>query len=219
MNRKVFLAFIMFCGVMAGMMTACSETDDEEVEYPNWQKRNVAYFDSIYNEAIQNKDGKWDTIRAWSLSDTEARLQPYDYIVVHKEEVGTGSGCPLYTDSVMVHNLGKLLPSTSYPDGYVIEKSWTGDFEDYNPQTARAKKWYVGGLIDGYTTVLQRMHIGDRWRVYVPYKLAYGTTDYNGIPAYSNIIWDIKLLGYYHPGGEQPYLDAKKANTNLWVME
>ncbi len=161
----------------------------------------------------------WDTIRAWSLSETEAKLQPHDYIVVHKENVGDGSGCPLYTDSVIVHNLGKMLPSKSYPNGYVIEKSWNGDFADYNQQTAKAKKWYVGSLIDGYTTALQRMHIGDRWRVYVPYTLAYGTSDYNSIPGYSTLVWDITLLGYYHPGEDLPDVDAKKHNQNVWVME
>ncbi len=219
MNRKVFLALIMFCGMLTGIMTACSENDDEEQEYSNWQQRNVAYFDSIYNVALQNNDGMWDTIRAWSLSETEAKLQPHDYIVVHKENVGDGSGCPLYTDSVIVHNLGKMLPSKSYPNGYVIEKSWNGDFADYNQQTAKAKKWYVGSLIDGYTTALQRMHIGDRWRVYVPYTLAYGTSDYNSIPGYSTLVWDITLLGYYHPGEDLPDVDAKKHNQNVWVME
>ena len=219
MNRKFFLAFVAFCGMLIGMITACSETNDDVVEYYDWKKRNVAYFDSIYNVAIENKDGKWDTIRAWSLNDSVAHLLAYDYIVVHKEEVGTGSGCPLYTDSVLVHNLGKLLPSASYPDGYVIEKSYDGGFDDYNFQTATAKKWYVGGLIDGYITALQRMHIGDRWRVYIPYTLAYGTADYNSIPGYSTIIWDIKLLGYYHPGGEIPSVDAKKHKQNIWLMD
>lgn len=219
MNRKFFLAFVALCGVLAGLMTACSETNDDVEEYQNWQKRNVAYFDSIYNVAIENKDGKWDTIRAWSLNDTVPQMKVTDYIVVHKEEVGTGSGCPLYTDSVLVHNFGKLLPSASYPAGYVIERGYSGDFDDYDPATATPKKWYAGGLIDGYTTALLHMHIGDRWRVYVPYTLAYGSADYNSIPAYSTLVWDIKLLGYYHPGGEIPNVDAKKHDKNVWVME
>lgn len=226
MNRKFFLVFVALCGMVAGMMTACSETDDEPVEYANWQERNIAYFDSIYNEAIANKDGKWDTIRAVSLNDTLPRLDKFRYIVVHNEG---GEGCPVnrsdvknrpkHSDSVMVYNMGRMLPSRSYPRGYVIEKSWDGDFDDFNPATARAKKWAVSSLIDGYSTALQYMHVGDRWRIYVPYTLAYLDADYNSIPAYSTLVWDVTLLGYYRPGATIPNTDAKKNNQNLWVTE
>lgn len=223
MNRKYFLALVLFMGVLMGL-ASCSETNDDTEEYPDWQKKNSEYFQNIFSQALadieQNgENSQWDTIRCWSLNDTVARLNPTDYIVVHKIVNGTGSGCPLYTDSVMVHNLGKLLPSTSYPNGYVIEKSWDGDFNDYNATTAYPKKWAVSGLIDGYTTALMRMHIGDRWQVYVPWTLGYGTTAYNSIPAYSVLVWDITLLGYYRPGAEQPSIDAKKNNSNLWITE
>ena len=143
MKNKYFFALAILCGMALGLVTACSETDNELIEYPNWEKRNVAYFDSIYNVAIENRDGMWDTIRCWSMSENNTTLSRTNYIVVHKEEVGTGSGCPLYSDSVLVHNQGKLLPSTSHPHGYFFEKSYEGDFDSYNPLTARAKKWAV----------------------------------------------------------------------------
>lgn len=218
MNRKHFWALILAVMAVVGL-SSCSETNNDTEEYPNWQNTNQEYFSRIFDEALANADGKWDTIRCWSLNDTVARLNPASYIVVHKEEVGEGSGCPLYTDSVLVYNMGKLLPSTSYPSGYTIENSWDGDFDDFNASTAYPKKWAVSGLIDGYVTALQRMHIGDRWRVYMPWTLCYGTEAYNSIPGYSVLVWDIKLLGYYHPGAEQPEIDAKKHDTNIWVME
>lgn len=220
MKKSYILALAAFFAMALGLTTACSETDNEVEEYPDWANRNIAYFDSIYNVALQNEDGMWDTIRTWSMSENSATLPRTNYIVVHKEEVGTGSGCPLYTDSVLVQNQGKLLPSTSYPYGNVIEKSYEGDFDNYDPQTARVKKWLVSGLVDGYTTALQHMHIGDRWRVYMPWTLAYGTTEYNGIPGYSVLVWDIKLLGYYRQGTDVPNVNAKDNNTaGLWTME
>ena len=223
MNRRFFWAFILLMGITVGL-TACSENNDDTVEYSDWQNVNAKYFDEVYAEAIDSinkygKDSNWDIIRCWSLNDTVAKLTPTGYIVIHKEKVGKGSGCPLYTDSVIVHNLGKLLPSTSYPKGYVIEKSWDGDFDNYNSNTAVAKKWAVSNLIDGYTTALMRMHIGDRWRVYVPWTLGYGTAAYNSIPGYSVLVWDITLLGYYHPGADIPSINAKKHETNLWITE
>lgn len=221
MNRKIFFAIFLFfvASLGASMFTSCSETSTEEEEYANWQSRNVAFFDSIYNVALANADGKWDTIRAWSLNPNATNLARTSYIVVHKEEVGDGTECPLYTDSVIVHNFGKLLPSKTYKDGNVIEKSYEGGIDDYNEKTARAKKWAVSGLIDGYTTALQHMHVGDRWKVYVPWTLAYGTTLYNSIPAYSVLIWNIKLLGVYHAGETLPDLNAKKHTLNEWTTD
>lgn len=223
MNRQHFWALILLAGIMIGF-AACSETNNDETEYKDWQNTNSAYFLNIYNSAIEDisqngANSQWDTIRCWSLNDTVAKLKPTDYIVVHKIHNGTGSGCPLYTDSVMVYNLGKLLPSTSYPKGYVIEKSWDGDFDDFNADTALPKSWGVSNLIDGYTTALMRMHIGDRWQVYVPWTLGYGTAAYNSIPGYSVLLWDITLLGYYRPGADQPTVNAKKHDSGLWITE
>lgn len=252
MNRRYFLAFILFVGITIGF-TACSETNDDEVEYADWQNKNVTYFNDIFAKAIDDisakgEESEWDTIRCWSLNDTVARLVPTDYIVIHREKSGKCEYCdicksndesvtdkphrhlncnpqgiadrPMYSDSVMVHNQGKLLPSLSYPLGYVIEKSYDGgDFSKYDEKTATKKKWAVSGLVDGYTTALMHMHVGDRWTVYMPWTLAYGTADYNSIPGYSVLVWDITLLGYYHPGEPLPSTDAKKHKSNVWIME
>lgn len=48
-------------------------------------------------------------------------------------------------------------------------------------------------VIDGWSLALQQMHVGDHWRVYIPYYLAYGSTKYNSIPAYSALIFTIRL--------------------------
>src|SRR5574344_336031 len=62
-------------------------------------------------------------------------------------------------------------------------------FETGNNYTAR-----VGSsVIDGWSLALQHMHVGDYWRVYLPYYLAYGSTKYNSIPAYSALIFTIRL--------------------------
>ncbi|HBC28794.1 MAG TPA: peptidylprolyl isomerase, partial [Prevotellaceae bacterium] len=98
MNRKYFLALVLFMGVFIGLVS-CSETNDDNEEYPDWQKKNTEYFQNIFSQALadiaQNgENSQWDTIRCWSLNDTVARLNPTDYIVVHKIKNGGGSGCP-----------------------------------------------------------------------------------------------------------------------------
>jgi FKBP-type peptidyl-prolyl cis-trans isomerase FklB len=38
------------------------------------------------------------------------------------------------------------------------------------------------------------MPVGSKWRVYIPYYLAYGSSGSTSIPAYSTLIFDMKLL-------------------------
>lgn len=221
MNRKIYMAFLLVAAALMGF-SSCSENDDETPEYANWQLKNTNFADSIYSVAqkeIAAGSTKWKIYKSWSRNDSLVAASSTNCIVVEVLDEGTGSGCPLYTDSVIVHNFGRLLPSKSYPNGYVIEKSYEGTADNYNPQTAQARKWLVSGLIDGYTTALQYMHIGDRWRIYIPYTLAYGTEDYNSIPGYSDLIFDVALLGYYRAGTDVPDLHAKDHNDGLWITE
>ena len=60
--------------------------------------------------------------------------------------------------------------------------------------------------IDGLSTALQQMHLGDRWVVYVPHQYGYGTVNNSSpfVPAYSTLIFDITLVGIYHSGDRIP---------------
>ena len=50
-------------------------------------------------------------------------------------------------------------------------------------------------LIPGWVIALQRMHVGDRWEVYIPAEQGYGRFSQPGIPAGSTLVFDIELLG------------------------
>lgn len=215
---KIHLIILYLLALLApvGLLSSCSESDNEEEEFPNWKKTNEQYFNNLYAMAKSSADmgdKSWKVIRQWSLEESTAK-DPYDYIVVNVLENGTGSGCPLYTDSVKVHYEGRLLPSTSYPDGYVFDKSFTGEF---NPATALPAKFAVSGMIDGFTTALQYMHIGDRWKVYIPYQLGYGKTASGSIPAYSTLVFDVTLVSCYRAGVEVP--DSKARPATGWIEE
>ena len=215
---KIHLIILYLLALLApvGLLSSCSESDNEEEEFPNWKNTNEQYFNNLYAMAKSSADmgdKSWKVIRQWSLEESTAK-DPYDYIVVNVLENGTGSGCPLYTDSVKVHYEGRLLPSTSYPDGYVFDKSFTGEF---NPATALPAKFAVSGMIDGFTTALQYMHIGDRWKVYIPYQLGYGSSASGSIPAYSTLVFDVTLVSYYRAGVEVP--DSKARPATGWIEE
>lgn len=206
-NNFITLLSLLALLTLPLLWTSCSEEDDTVEEFPNWQARNIAYWDSLYTDTkakIDAGDTSWKIIKNWSLQDSLNSV-PTDYIIVHVDEAGTGSGCPLYTDSVRVHYYRKLLPSTSYPTGYEFDSSMS---EDYNPATSLPATFAVSALTDGFATALQNMHIGDNWTVYVPYTLAYGETGTTGIPGYSTLIFKIILVAYAHPDGNFPSLNS-----------
>ena len=50
-------------------------------------------------------------------------------------------------------------------------------------------------LIDGWIIAMQRMHVGDKWEVYIPAEMGYGKFSQPGIPGGSTLIFEIELLG------------------------
>ena len=180
-------------------LPSCSEEDDTVEEYPDWQAVNEARWETIYAEAqmrIAAGDTSWKILRKWSLEDS-LQTSNTNFVVAHVENTGTGATSPLYTDSVRVYYEGRLLPSVSYTDGYV--------FDSHMPPTSAPVQFYLGGgLVDGFTTALMNMHEGDRWTVYMPYQLGYGTSASSSIPAYSLLTFDITLVSFFRPGTGAP---------------
>ncbi len=204
--RILPLALTLLSCMVALSLTSCSEENDEVEEFPDWQETNDEYFSSLYTEAtrmISLGDPTWKVFLNWSLplENSAFTANIDDYIVVEVIEEGTGSGCPLYTDNAWVHYRGRLLPSVSYPTGYIFDQSYYGDF---NEQTASPVSFTVSALVDGFTTALLNMHIGDYWRVYIPANLGYGSYGSGAIPGYSLLIFEVKLVAYAHADVDLP---------------
>lgn len=199
--------------LLAAAMTSCSESDDTVEEYVNWETRNYEYFENIYQQAktaIDGGDLSWVIIKSYSKPDG---LTAYtagadiddlhtNYIVAHVITTGEGTESPLQTDSVRVHYRGWLLPSTSYPEGKQFDSSWQGN---YDLTTMVPAKFSVTGNINGFATALMSMHVGDRWEVYIPWQLGYGTSSSSSsIPNCSTLRFDITLHSFSKPGKAMP---------------
>jgi len=197
---KPVLTFLMLPAVIA--LTSCEEAE-EVGEYDDWQSRCEAFIDSIAGVAKTNSDGQWLSLRAFNLAPTDvngtaAAWDNEDYVYVHVSQTGTGTALPLFTDTVQVNYRGRLMPTDAHPEGYIFDQSYKGDV---NPAFNIPTKFCVGGLPVGFSTALQHMHTGDLWRIYVPAKLGYGSSEQSssGIPAYSALIFDIHLADIIHP--------------------
>ena len=193
-------------------LVSCSEDDNTVEEFPNWMEANTDSISRLYDEAGQYADGSWKLFLSYALEDTVPTTVD-DYIAVQVLEEGAGSGCPMFTDSVRISYRGRLIPSTSYVDGYVFDQTYSGE---YNSETARPQDMYVGSLVDGFATALQHMHIGDHWRVYIPYMLGYGSSGTTTIPAYSTLVFDIALVAYCRADGS---LGPTRSAESVWITE
>lgn len=68
----------------------------------------------------------------------------------------------------------------------------------YNARVLKTNERFTRLELDGLSTVFQQMHIGDHWQVYIPHRLGIGerSNAIPVIPAYSNLICDVMLVGY-----------------------
>ena len=185
---------------MGCLLTSCSEEDDTEQEYANWQAKNEAYFEEQYQQHVAASSATSFVLKNYSKGDSLAfgQLPHTDCILVDVlpsdfPVEGDKTTSPLFTDVVLVHYNGRLLPSLSYASGYEFDSSFYGTF---SLDTAEPEGMDVNGVVSGFSTALQNMHRGDHWRVTIPYQLGYGTSDYSSIPAYSTLVFDIRLVDF-----------------------
>ncbi len=97
------------------------------------------------------------------------------------EVLKQGAGpVPTDADRVKVHYHGTLIDETVF---------------DSSVERGEPSTFGVTQVIAGWTEALQLMPVGSKWRLYVPYDLAYGSQDRGAIKPFSNLIFEVELLG------------------------
>ena len=179
---------------------SCSEDDNTVNEYENWQQRNEQFFATL-QDSLSQTGAQWLKLKKYSLDQKEEGVAT-DYIYVKVlTQSDTSSTSPHFTDSVRVAYQGRLIPTTSYPEGYVFDTTIYGS---YSMETVSTAKLLVSGVVDGFSTALQHMHRGDRWRVYIPHQLGYQSSVHGSVPAYSTLIFDLTLVDFTPAGTAMP---------------
>jgi FKBP-type peptidyl-prolyl cis-trans isomerase FklB len=95
---------------------------------------------------------------------------------------------PVLTSRVRTHYHGTLI------DGTVFDSSM--DRQTGAPEGSDMSITFgVAQVIAGWTEALQLMPVGSKWRLFIPYDLAYGGQDRGVIAPFSVLIFDVELLG------------------------
>lgn len=97
------------------------------------------------------------------------------------EVIATGEGeKPTAASTVRVHYHGTFA---------------NGDVFDSSVERGQPAEFPVGGVIAGWTEALQLMTEGSKWKLTIPYNLAYGEQGSQGaIPPYATLVFDVELL-------------------------
>ena len=107
------------------------------------------------------------------VTTTESGLQ-YEVLTTGEGEIPTAAS------TVRTHYHGTLI------DGTVFDSSY---------DRGEPTEFPVGGVIAGWAEALQMMTVGSKWRLTIPYQLAYGEQGAGGvIGPYATLVFDIELL-------------------------
>lgn len=216
MTMKAYhLRFTTVLMLICGLFASCSDDEEsEDDEYYNWKGRNEAYFNEIralaldsISQAKAEWGADWEDHCNWQryLSysyDSSVSSEPEDSVYVQILSRGDGDGCPYLNDSVRVFYRGRIIPTTSYPEGLVFSYSGQSSVYEniFNLNTGVPSTIRTSSFIKGVGTAILRMHIGDFWRIYVPQGLGYGSSGSGDVPAYSTLIFEVWLVDYFRNG-------------------
>lgn len=92
---------------------------------------------------------------------------------------GTGTVRPTITDKVKTHYHGTLIDGTIF---------------DSSVDRGTPIPFPVNGVIRGWVEILQLMVPGDKYEIYVPYDLAYGSRATGKIKPFSALIFTVELI-------------------------
>ena len=100
-------------------------------------------------------------------------------ILMRQLEKGSGGIRPQLNSIVFVNYTGRLI------DGTVFDSTAGQDLPAY---------FRVREVIVGWQAALLRMHVGDKYEVFIPAKYGYGSMRLDDIPAWSTLCFEIELL-------------------------
>lgn len=186
MSKKIYLFSLV---LLALAFVSCSETE-EVGKYDNWRARNEAYIDSLAN-VYATASGRG------GLERIEMLTAPGNYIYYKEIEKAPAANTdsPKYTDYVKVYYKGTNILG-EYFDGNFKGDNPVVNEENPSEGDSPTSIFQVSGVITGWGEVLQRMKVGDRWKVYIPWEYAYGSSGTTGILGYSALVFDITLLDF-----------------------
>ena len=171
---------LLFITLAVLIFASCSKDDETDTL---WKDSNEAAF------------AKTAASGEYKIIETASKMGSIAYKVLKS---GDGEK-PLYNDvvSVLYEGWFKAVDwnkdnTYTNEDGIIVRNKFvfdsTANRNDYPSQ------FEVNRVVDGFSTALQNMKVGDKWEVWMPWRLGYGANGSNAIPAHTTLVFEIELL-------------------------
>lgn len=185
MKKYLQFALMIFC--MSVVFTSCKDDDDsDDAAVEAYKLKNEQAF------AAKANDPDFDKVSISGSGD--------DFIYRKIIKEGNEPKIPIYYNSrVTVYYKGWLIDSKEgeYFDQcvpYAAPAKFAVSSAASNAYTSGGVTYGVPAPIAGWTIALQNMKVGDKWEVWIPQTLGYGTNDYGSIPGYSTLVFEIEVI-------------------------
>ena len=179
MKRLNLSIFLMISAVI--LFSSCDETETFD---DKWKQENETQFAAI----------------AANAAYTKLNSQSGNGFVMYKE-IESGEGAtPYFTDQVKVLYTGWYKSIWSEPDTYLDDKGNTIYnkiiFDSTSNRNDIPSTMVISNssVPDGLMTALQHMQVGDKWEVWIPWKLGYGEAGNSSIKGYTTLVFEIELV-------------------------
>ena len=156
--------------VLAGAKTDMSHTEAQQVVNDHFRK--------LAEEAYEQNKAAGEAFLAANAKKEGVVVLPSG---LQYEVLAEGNGKkPSATDRVQCHYEGTLIDGTNF---------------DSSIKRGEPAVFGVNQVIKGWVEALQLMQEGAKWRLYIPYDMAYGEHGAGEmIPPYSALIFDVELI-------------------------
>ena len=216
MNNRLKVILLPVLSLL--LLASCKDSDETYDVHHDWKERNAQWFAEVYDAAQESiaaaqsqypNGNDWEEHCDWRIFKTLLKSQDTqgastDYIVCHINERGDGDWSPAYTDSVRLYYRGWIMDE-NYPESKtnltVFSQTYYGDFDK---TTAAPIAMPVTATVEGFMTAVQYMVKGDDWDVYIPQQLAYQETASDAIPAYSTLLFRLRVELVHKSGTGMP---------------
>jgi FKBP-type peptidyl-prolyl cis-trans isomerase FklB len=191
MKKTTYLLLLLLLAI-----TACEETK-EIGKYNNWQARNEAFIDSLQNICDAKSDSELSCII--DQRDKSQRIfykkLPENTIKKYEHPYSTSSVNVFYRGMLINEQVFATAPTPKYYTSlYKKLDVFDQNFTDDNPsEFDNFTTFKINEVISGWKEILPQMQIGERWEIYIPWKIAYGPENNGTIPGYSTLIFYLQL--------------------------
>lgn len=195
MNKKMYYLLFLFVGLGLSFTSCLSDDDNSSDVDEVWRYQQ----DTIFNNV--KKDKEFHELLSESRNGSVYWEKSTEIINSDILSRTTTEGKPEFTDTVVVRYEGWFLNAAEDNKKYIFDSTENPSMSSsgVNPNKI-SRQFAVNQVIDGWTTVLQDMTVGEERLVVIPQQLGYGSTTQTNtsgvvtIPAYTTLWFRVKLL-------------------------